>query len=398
MLYDALINLLGEDGADILARVLAAVLILILTALVRRLVGVLARYGTHRLTRWTQSDWDDRIAEALVPPIRLLILVVGVEIAALALNLPNPFAYWLRTVLNTLVAYSIFWALYRLTEPVIAIAWALSRRTVSDVALSQALEEKLSRVLVQIVRALIIVLGFAVVLESWGYDVAGLVTGLGIGGLAVALAAQDTLANLFGYFVILADEPFRVGEYIVFGDVSGTVEHIGFRSTRLRAVDQSLIAVPNSTLMNATIINWSRLTKRRLKMTLGLEYTSSPQQILAVVQTIREMLRAHEQVQADSVIVQFVEFNESSLDVLIVCYMKVTAWADFQAAKQDINLRIMRILAEHGVGMAFPTRTVFLEHAQHAEPPSVAASEELPPEEPPSAAVRDRPVPDDAEN
>ncbi len=398
MLYDALIELLGEDGADVLARLLAAVLILALTWLVRRLVGVLARYTTHRLTRWTESDWDDQIAEALVPPIRLLILVGGVEIAALALALPDPFAYWLRAVLNTLVAYGIFWALYRLVAPVIAIAWALSRRTVRDAALSKALEQKLSRVLVQIARALIMVLGFAVVLESWGYDVAGLVAGLGIGGLAVALAAQDTLANLFGYFVILADEPFRVGEYIVFGDVSGTVEHIGFRSTRLRAVDQSLIAVPNSTLMNATIINWSRLAKRRLKMTLGLEYASSPQQILAVVQAIREMLRAHEQVQADSVIVQFVEFNESSLDVLIVCYMTVTAWADFQAAKQDINLRIMRILDTHGVGVAFPTRTVFLEHVQHAEPPSVAVSEELPAEEPPAAEATDRPVPDDAEN
>ena len=398
MLHDALIDVLGADGADVLARVLAAVLILALTWLVRRLVGVLARYGTHRLTRWTDSEWDDRIAEALVPPLRLLIVVVGVEVAALALALPDPFAYWLRAVLNTLVAYGIFWALYRLVAPVVAIMWALSRRTVHDVALSEALEEKLSRVLVQIIRALIMVLGFAVVLESWGYDVAGLVTGLGIGGLAVALAAQDTLANLFGYFVILADEPFRVGEYIVFGDVSGTVEHIGFRSTRLRAVDQSLIAVPNSTLMNATITNWSRLNKRRLKMTLGLEYASSPQQILAVVQAIREMLREHEQVQADSVIVQFVEFNESSLDVLIVCYMTVTAWADFQAAKQDINLRIMRILDRHGVGVAFPTRTVFLEHVQRAEPPAIAVGEAPPRDEPPSAEVTDRPVPDDAAN
>ncbi len=398
MLHDALIYLLGEDGADVLARVLVAVLILLLTWLLRRLVGTLARYATHHVTRWTQSEWDDQIAEALMPPLRLLILIVGVEIAALALALPYPFAHWLRVTLNTLVAYGIFWALYRLVAPVIAITWKLSRRTVQDVAFSEALEQKLSRVLVQIVRALIIVLGFAVVLESWGYDVAGLVTGLGIGGLAVALAAQDTLANLFGYFVILADEPFRVGEYIVFGDVSGTVEHIGFRSTRLRAVDQSLIAAPNSVLMNATITNWSRLTKRRLQMTLGLEYASSPQQILAVVQAVREMLRAHEQVQADSVIVQFVAFNESSLDVLMVCYMKVSAWADFQAAKQDINLRIMRILDTHGVGMAFPTRTVFLEHVQHAEPPSVAASEDQPTEEPPSAEATDRPVPDDAAN
>jgi MscS family membrane protein len=259
------------------------------------------------------------------------------------------------------------------------------------------LDEKLTQIAQQIVKAIVIILGIAAVIQAWGYNVSGLVAGLGIGGLAVALAAQNTLENVLGYFVILADQPLNVGEYVVFGDISGAVESIGFRSTRIRVLDQSLVTVPNKTIMNANVTNWSRLIKRRLNMTLGIAYSSSPDQILSVVQAIRDMLQNHDLVQADSVVVQFVGFNESSLDVMIICFMNTPDWGDFQAAKQDINLRIINILDERGVEVAFPSRTLIIEQA-------VAADEKLarplppPTPEPTTATATDSPVPSDAAN
>jgi len=263
--------------------------------------------------------------------------------------------------------------------------------------LPSLLDEKLGAVLKQLAHALIVILGLGAIIKVWGYDVAGIVAGLGIGGLAVALAAQDTLANLFGYFVILADEPFDLGEYVQLDGVSGTVETVGLRSTRIRVLDQSIVSVPNKTITNANITNWSRLAKRRLNMTLGIEYGSSPQQVLSVVQAIREMLQTHELVQEDSVTVQFVEFNSSSLDLMIICFMNTPAWGDFQATKQDINLKIMAILDERGVSVAFPSRTVYV---QRAEPPTGPTERFVPPTtpEPTVSTATDSPVPDDAAN
>lgn len=396
MLREALEDLLGRGGAATATRIIVAVLVLILTWAVRRLIGGIVPRVVRRLTQWTNTPWNDRLAEALLPPLRLLVGVAGLGIALLILELPADVRVPLVKGLNALIAFTLFWAIYRLVDPVAEIGLALSRRARGEQGPTE-LEQRVGRMLGQVGKALVLVLGFAMIIESWGYDVAGLVAGLGIGGLAVALAAQDTLANLLGYFVIQADEPLRVGEYVVFGTVAGTVEHIGFRSTRIRQLDQSLVTVPNNTIMNASIINWSRLNKRRLNMTLGLSHRSAPDQILSVVQAIRDMLQNHPLVQADSVVVQFVNFSESALDLMIICFMQTPAWGDFQAARQDINLKIMHILAERGVELAFPTRTIHVARATEASAAPPLPVVPLAPE-PTTGTATDSPVPDDAAN
>lgn len=396
MIYDFLEDIFGTDGADIALRVLLAALILVLTWLIRRLIAGIVPRIVSRLTTWTKSAWDDRIVNALMPPVRLLILVWGIGFAVIVLELPSDIHNVAMQITNAVGAYGMFWAFFRLVSPLIDIFWSLSKRGVTDSTVTELFEQKLTRVLGQITKAIIVILGIAVILETWGYDVNGLIAGLGIGGLAVALAAQNTIANLLGYFVILADEPFRIGEYVVFNNISGTVEHIGFRSTRIRVLDQSLVSVPNDTVMNASITNWSRLAKRRLNITIGIEYSSSSDQILSVVQAIRDMLMHHEQVQDDSITVQFVEFNASSLDIMVICFINTPAWGDFQAVKQDINLKIIDIVTERGVSMAFPSRTVYVEHV---ESPITAAKMIAPPQpEPTISTAEDSPVPDDAAN
>ncbi|MBN1564596.1 MAG: mechanosensitive ion channel family protein [Anaerolineae bacterium] len=395
MLHEFLEDQLGQDAANIIAKLLIVVVILLLTWIARGLITLLVSRVVPHITKRTHLKWDDEIVKALQPPVRFLVGVAGLWLAMLALDLPGRIENAFGQVGNALFAFGIFWGIYRLVEPLVEMVWTLSKRAMAGTPVPTVLDEQLSAAATQIGRAVIIILGFAAILEAWGYDVAGVVAGLGIGGLAVALAAQNTLENVLGYFVILADEPFIIGEYIIMGDVSGVVEAVGFRSTRVRALDQSLITVPNKTIANANIVNWSRLAKRRLNMTVGITYDSSPDQILGVVQTLREMLQNHEQVQDDSVVVQFVNFNDSSLDLMIICFANIVDWGDFQAFKQDVNLRIMNILGDYRAEIAFPSRTIY--HYMMGEYPSTPESVPLPEPEPIHSTASDQPAGGDSQ-
>ncbi len=397
MLEDFLNDFFSDDTTDLVSRLLLVVAILLLTWLLRQIVNAVIPALLRRFRRGDSQTLLERLAvDALRPPVRFLISVGGLWVAALALELPPRMMNIIDSVLTTLAAYGIFWAVYRLADPLVSAFTAVSRRAMRDTSIPTLLDERLTMFIQQIFKALIMIIGIAMVIEAWGYDISGLIAGLGLGGLAFALAAQNTLENLLGYFVILADEPLRVGEYVVFGDINGTVEKIGFRSTRLRSLDQSLITVPNKTIMNANVTNWSRLAKRRLNVTLGLSYTNSPKQILSAVQAIREMLKAHKLVQEDSVIVQFVDLGKDTLDIMIICFMNTPNWNDFQAAKQDINLRIMSLLAARGVAVTPAARILSIEPTM---PPDVPPAR-LPPlvPEPAISTATDSPVPNDAAN
>jgi MscS family membrane protein len=397
MMEDFLQENLGDDATVVVMKLLLIAAILALTWLARQIISRIIPSVVSRMAARTRLIWDERIVTALLPPARFTVNVIGLWFAMVALELPAPVERSLNNVMRSLVGFALFWAIYRLIDPLSELLWTLSRRAMSDTPLPALLERKLSLAFKQMVRGIVAILGFAAVVEAWGFDIAGLIAGLGLGGLALALAAQNTLENLLGYFVILADEPFQVGESVVVNNIAGTVEAIGFRSTRIRALDQALIAVPNNSIANASVTNWSRLEKRRLNMTLGLAYNSAPDQVLSVVQAIREMLQDHEKVQPDSVIVQFSDFNATgSLDMILICFMNTPAWGDFQAAKQDINLKIMDILAERGVELAQPSRTILVEQAE----PTARLPKPVPPPkpEPLAGTATDSPMPADAGN
>jgi MscS family membrane protein len=180
-----------------------------------------------------------------------------------------------------------------------------------------------------------------VVLEQWGYNVAALAAGLGIGGLAFALAAQSTLANLFGFTMIVGDRPFGVGDHIRTSDIEGTVEHVGLRSTRIRQADQAMVTIPNGKVADSVILNLSRLKKRLIQFTLRLPNETSSVQMQSLLQTLREMLKARQTVDAASVMVHFTDFSAEGLDILVRCYVNVIDWAAFIQEKEAINLKIM---------------------------------------------------------
>lgn len=398
MNLDFLTDLIGEDATDTVATLVTIAAILFVTWLLRKALKSLLPALLNKLTARTNNHLAERLFRILLPPLRFAVGVIGIWLATLVLELPSGVRDVVGRVMSSLLAIALFWAAHRAVELIVDIGIQVGNRTWRRPAEPDRNTVKLENAAEQVLKALILVLAGMVILEEWDFNVGGLVAGLGIGGLAVALAAQDALANLFGYFVILADEPFIVGEYVVIGDVSGTVESVGFRSTRVRVLDQSLVTIPNKTVMNANISNWSRLLKRRLNMTLGIDYRNAPEKVLSVVQAVREMLMEHELVEPDSVVVQFVDFGTSSLDIMIICFMKTPNWNDFQAARQDINLKLMAIMQERGVELAVPVRSL-VTGRRGSRVAAAAESQVFAPLKPePTHAPTNSPVPGDAAN
>jgi MscS family membrane protein len=200
------------------------------------------------------------------------------------------------------------------------------------------------------------------VIQNLGYSVSSLLAGLGIGGLAVALAAQESLGNFFGSISIIADRPFKVGDWIQVGDrVDGDVEEIGLRSTRVRTWSKSQLTIPNKVMAGEIIENWSRMPKRRVKQIVGVTYETKPEDMGALVEDIRELLRADEDVHQEFILVNFTDFGASSLDILVYYFTKTTKWLEHMDVRQRINLKIMKAVNARGLSIAFPTRTVYFE-------------------------------------
>lgn len=196
----------------------------------------------------------------------------------------------------------------------------------------------------------------------------------GIGGIAVGFAAKDLLANFFGGLVVYLDRPFAVGDWVRSPDqeIEGTVEEIGWRLTRIRTFDKRPLYVPNSVFTQVTVENPSRMSHRRIYETIGVRYDDLAK-VAPIVEDIRAMLRSHPEIQQDqTMIVNFNQFNASSLDIMVYTFTRTTAWVHFHAVKQDVLLRIADIIAAHGAEIAFPTRTLHLPDGVAVHQPTLA--------------------------
>lgn len=195
-----------------------------------------------------------------------------------------------------------------------------------------------------------------------GFDVLPLLAGLGVGGLAVALAIRPTLENLIGGFILFTDKPVSVGDYCSFSGMSGTIEAIGVRSTQVRGLDRTLISIPNAKFVDMEIVNWARCDRMLLRTSLQLRYETADDQLLFVLTRLREMMLAHPRIERDTVRVRFAGYGDSSLDIDVRVYVATRDWNDFYAVREDVLLRIRAIVRESGTGFAFPSRTVY--HSQ----------------------------------
>jgi MscS family membrane protein len=217
----------------------------------------------------------------------------------------------------------------------------------------------------KLLRGSVIITGVLMVLQGLGFSISGVLAFGGVGGIAIGFAARDLLANFFGAIMIFLDRPFSVGDWIRSPDqnIEGTVEEIGWRLTRIRTFDARPLYIPNATFASISVENPSRMTNRRIKETIGVRYEDIGV-LEPILEDVKSMLRGHDAIdQSKTLMVNFDEFNASSLDFFIYTFTRTTVWTEFHEIKQDVLLRIARIIEGHGAEIAFPTRTLHMEQS-----------------------------------
>ncbi len=202
-----------------------------------------------------------------------------------------------------------------------------------------------------IIRIVIVVFGVVIIANEFGFT--GFITGLGISGIAFALAAQDTFSNLFGGMVIVLDKPFSIGDWVQSSDIEGVIEEITFRSTKIRTFAEAVVTVPNSKLANSNIINWTQRDKRRIHFKFTLDYNTSVDKINTCIQRIEDFLKNHDKVKKEMIIVSFNELSNYGFGVFVYFYIEMMGYVEYEKLKQSVNISILNILKEEGVKLFF---------------------------------------------
>jgi len=324
--------------------------------------------GRHlvALSRRTETASDDVMADALITPLGWTLPLVGIYASLRILAVDNPTLLEIADkVFVVAITLVVTWTVFKFIDAAAILAVERSDRTTTPV------DNTLVPTLRKALKVFVGMVVFVVVVQNLGYSVSGLLGALGVGGLAVALAAKDTLANLFGGVTILIDRPFKPGDWITLDGADGVVEEIGLRSTRIRTFAKTLISIPNSALANATVENHSLMPRRRIKLTVGITYSSTPDQVRAAVHRIEESLRSNREIHQEFLMVKFTAFGPSSLDLFVYCFTVTTDWVAHLQVRQDVQLQIMDILEELGLEIAFPTQTVHLADGATAPVPEL---------------------------
>jgi len=339
---------LGEVGFILVAFILAI--------LVRGLIAKLIVKKVKLIVLKTTNSIDDKLFDSLIPPIRLLPVVIVFLVITLYFDVDSTLGLYFQKINNTLSTIFVFWLIHQAVIPF------------SN--LFHKLEDILSKALVLwIIRSLkylIIFLGSVAVLEVWGIKIGPVIAGLGLFGVAVALGAQDLFKNLISGIMILLEKRFHIGDVInVPGHTEGTVEHIGFRSTLIRKFDSTPITIPNYIFAEAPILNYSNRTNRRINWVIGLEYNSSLEQIKSFTETISNYIKNSSDFLVNDNFKSFVrldKFNDSSVDILVYCFTATNDWEEFLAIKENLALKIKQEVEKIGLGFAFPSQSVYIEN------------------------------------
>ncbi|KAB7627454.1 mechanosensitive ion channel family protein [Alkalilimnicola sp. S0819] len=360
-LQDFLSRSLGLEGQGMLVVQLAVVLF------VAVLVNFMAGLALRRLQAKFQRKgfrWGDAVVQALRSPLYWLIWILGVafavEVLQRTLAVPAAIFDYVAPARQIAVIAMMAWFLLRLVRGVEENI--ITRRRERGEPLDYTTVDAMGK----LVRLAITIIALLVALQTLGFSISGVLAFGGIGGIAVGFAAKDLLSNFFGGLTIYLDRPFSVGDWVRSPDrnIEGTVENIGWRLTTIRTFDQRPLYVPNSVFNSIALENPSRMYNRRINETIGIRYDDW-EQMESIVTAVRQMLIDHEDMETEqrTLIVAFNSFGASSLDFFIYTFTKTVDWVKYHTVKQDVLLRIMRIIDEHGAEIAFPTSTVHVPEA-----------------------------------
>lgn len=347
-------------------QLLTAFAIVLGSFIARWIFSTFLERAARRLAQRTKTDLDDLLIQAVEKPMATGILIFGIYLAVHSFDLSPKAQEWLSTAFWIPYSFLIAWTMFRVVDVLSVMLQRWAQRTEST------LDDQLVPLVVRAAKVFVWILAVLMILQNMGYSISGLIAGLGVGGLAVAFAAQKTLSDVFGSAMLLIDRPFVLGDWIQSPnqEIEGVVERIGFRSTSIRTFDQTLVSVPNSRLSDFVINNISERPVRRVWITIGLTYGTPVDKMQEAVSGIDALLRTHHEVDQNStILVRFTEFGESSLNIMVYYFANTVVWADYLRIREDLNLRFMEVIEDLGLAIALPTRTVHVQSAPYTGNP-----------------------------
>ncbi len=331
--------------------------VIVLATLIANLIAKMVFDRLEKATRKTNTFWDDLLVNSARKPVRAFIWVNGLLLATDVVRRVSdePIFDFVEPVREVSFIIIFAWFMTNLARK--------GEETLQDPALvKKPLDATTASALGKLLRFSVIITTALVVLQSLGFSVSGVLAFGGIGGIAVGFAAKDLLANFFGGLMVYLDQPFRVGDWIRSPDqeIEGTVEHIGWRLTRIRTFDKRPLYVPNATFVNISVENPSRMLNRRIFETVGVRYGDATK-VADIVKDVKAMVESHEEIDTDqTIIVNVNKFGPSSIDFFIYIFTKTTEWVRYHQVKQDVMLRIIDIIDGHGAEIALPTQTIHM--------------------------------------
>jgi MscS family membrane protein len=333
------------------------------------LAGVAVLRLSRPLIERSETRSDDELVQATVGPFRLVVFVILFSAGTAPLGLSVLVQGVLRSLEQAAFLVAVTWFLLRIVDLIADLA---ARRLTEQGLVPATQFVPLGRKTLKVLLAIFAALA---VLDVFGVNVTAIIAGLGIGGLAIALAAQKTIENLFGGVTLLADRPVAVGDCCRFGDKIGTVEEIGLRSTRIRTLDRTIVTVPNAEFSALHLENFAKRDVIRVYTMIGVRYETTPDQLRYLLAELRSMLLAHPKVSPDPARVRFVNFGAYSLDLELFAYVLTSDWNEFLTIREDIFLRTMDIVERAGTGFAFPSQTTYLGRDDGLGPEKVREAE-----------------------
>jgi MscS family membrane protein len=360
----AYIRSIWHEGAYGLTygEIITVTAILALALLVR---GIFARTIVRWITRaaaGTKTEIDDALVRAVATPLKIIPVIAGVFASLQILDVNPTVESYATKIIQSIVTLTVFWTLSRAVRA-LEYAFGSLRETLSTSAVDW---------MIKALQFLLVALGLGAVAQQWGIAIAPLLAGLGVFGIAIGLGAQDLFKNLISGLLIIAEKRFAPGDWIaVEGVVEGTVEKINFRSTLIRRFDRSPVYVPNSKLSDAVLTNFSRMSQRRIRWVVGVEYRTTVDQLKYIRNEIEAWLANDARFATPPEAPLFVRidtFNTSSIDFLIYAFTRTTNWGEWLAIKEEFAFAIMQIIERAGTSFAFPSQTVYL---QQTDPPEI---------------------------
>jgi MscS family membrane protein len=329
---------------------LAAAGILVSILIAKTVYWLIGRF-VKRLTQRTDNRFDDLLIDMLEEPAVFTMIITGVWYSLHTLNLSGTAQTMLERAYYVLIIFTVAWLITRLLDAIVETYLA------PYVAKTEGkLDDQLLPIIRKGLKLSIWIIAIIVALDNAGYDVKAVLASLGIGGLALALAAKDTLANLFGSFTIFVDKPFIVGDRIKVKGYDGFVREVGIRSTRLQTLDGRMVTIPNQFVADESIVNVSSEPSRKITMDLGLTYDTTPDAMEKAMAILQEIAQNNENVEPN-VVTAFTEFKDASLNIRFIYYIK--KGASVFGTQNAINLQILRRFNEEGLEFAYPTQTIY---------------------------------------